>query len=113
LLNFYQALVVAHEEQLHYGAIGKSTLGIMFMGTPHRGSELVPWAMLFSNIVNLGTLGYGIRRNLLRQLDRKSSTLEEISRQFVHRAAPLQIISFIEQQAEGPLTTLVSSCCYC
>ena len=82
----------------------------MFLGTPYRGSEVVPWAMLFSTIVNLATLGYGVRKNLLRQLDQKSKTLTDISQQFVHRTPSLKIMSFIEQQAERPLSTLVGCC---
>lgn len=77
------------------------------MGTPHRGSKLVPWAMLFSNIVNLAIQSHRVRKDLLHQLDRKASTLMDISEQFVHRAASLKIMSFIEQQAEHPLTSLV------
>jgi predicted permease len=100
---------MAHEEQSHYGAISESTYGVIFMGTPHRGSEIVPWAMLFSSIANLATLGYGVRKNLLRQLHRKSGTLMNISRQFVHRAAALKIVSFIEQEATRPLSSLVRS----
>jgi hypothetical protein len=79
------------------------------MGTPHRGSELVPWASLFSNFVNMLTLGKGVRKNLLRQLDRKSNTLMDISRQFMHRASSLKLMSFIEQEAEPPLNSLVQS----
>ncbi len=84
------------------------------MGTPHRGSDLVPWTILLSNIVNVATLGRAGRKNLLRQLDSKSTTLRDISRQFVHRATSLKIMSFVEQQIERPLTVLVSSvetCC--
>lgn len=77
------------------------------MGTPHRGSELVPWTILLSNIVNAVTMGRGVRKDLLRELDARSSTLMEISGQFVHRATPLKIMTFIEQQVERPLTTLV------
>lgn len=65
--------------------------------------------MLFSNVVNLATLGKGEHKNLLRQLDRKSNTLTDISRQFMHRAQSLKIMSFIEQQVERPLNTLVRS----
>ncbi|KAK0612792.1 hypothetical protein B0T17DRAFT_583367 [Bombardia bombarda] len=102
-----KALIIAHEEDAHYGSIARSTLGIIFMGTPHRGSELVPWTILFSNIVNVATLGRGARKTLLRQLDSKSTALMDISRQFVHRATPLKILSFVEQQVERPLTVLV------
>jgi hypothetical protein len=92
---------------MHYGSIKASAAGIVFLGTPHRGSEITPWAVLLSNVVNSLTLRQGIRMNLLGQLDSKSTTLMEISRQFTHRATSLKIMSFIEQQPESPLTTLV------
>jgi hypothetical protein len=98
---------MAHEANTQYGFIAVSTVGIVFMGTPHRGSELVPWTFLLSNIVNLATLGYGVRNDLLRELHPKSDILRDISRQFVHRTASLKIVTFIEQQVEGPLKTLV------
>ena len=77
------------------------------MGTPHRGSELASWALLLGNIINLATLGRGIRNGILRQLHPKSDELRNISRQFVHRTTTLKIISFIEQQVDETLKTLV------
>lgn len=79
------------------------------MGTPHRGSELVPWALLLAEIVNAAFLGQALRKDLLKELDKRSKTLMEISRAFVHRSTPLRIMSFIELQIERPLTTLVST----
>jgi hypothetical protein len=78
------------------------------MGTPHRGSELIPWTMLLSNLTNIATIGQGIRKDLLRNLKTESNMLMDISRQFVHRATSLKIMTFIEQQIERPLTTLVN-----
>jgi hypothetical protein len=106
--NPYQALIMAHEADMHYGHILHSTTGIIFLATPHRGSELVSWSLLFANIVNGTTLGHGLRKELLRGLDRKSDALLEVARQFVHRATGLKIMTFTETMVERPLTTLVS-----
>jgi len=76
------------------------------MGTPHRGSDLVPWTLLLSNLINIASLGQGIRKELLRNIDKDSITLMDISSQFVHRATPLKIMSFTEQNIERPLTKL-------
>jgi hypothetical protein len=78
------------------------------MGTPHRGSELIPWTTLLSNLINVASIGQGIRKDLLRNLKTESDLLMGISRQFIHRATPLKIMTFIEQQIERPLTTLVN-----
>lgn len=79
------------------------------MGTPHRGSELVPWALLLGNIVHATFLGQVLRKDLLQELNVRSTTLMDISRAFVHRSPPLRIMSFIETQIERPLPTLVST----
>jgi hypothetical protein len=78
------------------------------MGTPHRGSELIPWTMLLSNLINLASIGQGMRKDLLRNLRTESNMLMDISRQFLHRTTSLKIMTFIEQQIERPLTTLVN-----
>lgn len=77
------------------------------MATPHRGSDLVPWSLLLANLVNIASLGKGIRKSLLRNLEADSAMLSEISRQFVHRATRLKIMSFVEQNTESLLKTLV------
>ncbi|KAK0627946.1 hypothetical protein B0T14DRAFT_563709 [Immersiella caudata] len=103
-----KALVIAHEAQHVYGDVLRSTKGIVFMGTPHRGgSGMVPWAVLWSNLVNIATLGQAMRKDLLKNLKSDSAVLQEISRQFTHRATSLQIRSFTEQEVEGPLKTLI------
>jgi hypothetical protein len=99
-------LILAHEAQDFYGSISQSTRGIVFMGTPHRGSDLVPWTLLLSNLINIASLGQGIRKKLLRDLHVDSVLLKDVSSQFVHRATALKIMSFVEQQVERPLTTL-------
>lgn len=100
-------MILAHEADAFYGDILRAAKGIIFMGTPHRGSELASWAVLFSNLVNAASFGQGMRTSLLRNVDRDAEMLSEISRQFIHRATKLKIMSFVELQVERPLTTLV------
>ncbi|EXK25027.1 hypothetical protein FOMG_18285 [Fusarium oxysporum f. sp. melonis 26406] len=102
-----KALIIAHNGSEVYAPILKATTGIIFLGTPHRGSDLVPWGILLSNLVGVTSIGKNIRKELLRTLNKDSDMLMEISSQFLQRATSLKIMSFIEQQVESPLTTLV------
>ncbi|CEI70924.1 unnamed protein product [Fusarium venenatum] len=102
-----KALIIAHNGSEVYIPILKSTTGIVFLGTPHRGSDLVPWGILLSNLVRVTSIGRNIRKELLHTLSKDSNTLMEISKQFLQRATSLRIMSFVEQQVESPLTTLV------
>jgi len=103
----YQALVLAGEAPAFYGNILTSTVSIIFMGTPHQGSELVPWALTVANIVNVAFVGQALRTDLIDSLKIGSEILANISSAFVARSAALKIMSFIEMEIERPLTTLV------
>ncbi|KAK0509728.1 hypothetical protein JMJ35_008122 [Cladonia borealis] len=102
-----KALVLAHEAEVFYGNIVNSTKGVVFLGTPHGGSKLAAWGTLLSNVVNSVTFGQAVRKDLLKNLERDSAVLEEISRQFVQRAESLQIMSFYETKIERHLRCLV------
>ncbi|KXS98970.1 hypothetical protein AC578_4979 [Pseudocercospora eumusae] len=91
------ALIIAHERQELYESVGPMVKGIMFFGTPHRGSEIASWSTIFSNLASLTTAGQ-IRSDLLKNLESSSSTLRDISTQFVSRATGLQIVTFYEQE---------------
>lgn len=98
---------MAHEAAHDYGTILDSTRGIVFMGTPHRGSDLIPWSLMLVNIINHVLFKNKIRKALLRNLDSNSDMLTEISRQFLHRSSGLKIMTFTEQLIEPPLESLV------
>ncbi|KAM6506534.1 hypothetical protein FSOLCH5_013509 [Fusarium solani] len=102
-----EALVMAHETTDDYGSILDSTKGIIFMGTPHRGSDLAAWSLILANVINHVTFGNKIKKALLRNLDSNSAMLTEISRQFLPRSTGLRIMTFTEQLVEPPLNTLV------
>ena len=99
--------MLANEDIDAYGSLLDSTRGIIFLGTPHRGSEFVSSMLMFTNLINLVSFGKVIRKTLLRSLETNSQMLAEISRQFVHRSTGLKIMTFIEQQIERPLSTPV------
>jgi len=102
-----QALIMAHEAQTFYGQILRSTKGIIFLSTPHRGADLASWMSIFTNLINVASFGQGIRKDLIKNVERDSSLLIAISNQFIHRATALKIMSFTEQMIERPMNTLV------
>lgn len=102
-----KALSIAYE-QPHYVPILAQIHGIVFMGTPHRGSNLASWAKPLSNIMSFTVAGKRIRRDLLQNLEISSQVLAEISASSLHRLDELQITSFYEQNILEPLGCLVS-----
>ena len=65
--------------------------------------------MVLSNLINVASMGQGIRKDVLCNLKTNSDMLMDISRRFVHRTNRLKIMTFVEQQIERPLTSLVDS----
>ncbi|KAH8647072.1 hypothetical protein BGZ60DRAFT_570501 [Tricladium varicosporioides] len=102
-----KALIIAHEADSHYSSILKCCTGIVFLGTPHRGSEHASLGALFAGLTNALTLSSSVRADLLRDLQPKSETLQVISRQFVQRANYLHIVSFYERRGIGMTSNLI------
>ena len=98
---------MANEDTANYGDILNSTTSILFMGTPHRGSEIPGRASPLTNIVNVATISQGIRRDLLAILKTNSDDLIAIAHQFVGRANSLTIRSFVEMLKDPWLRVLV------
>lgn len=90
-----QAIIRAHEKD-RYNDLLHSTRGIVFFGTPHRGSSLASWGTLLSNVASLATLGTSTNWRLPKDLETQSAVLRDISKSFVDRAKNLQLISFYE-----------------
>lgn len=109
LTLFLQALVLAHETTQHYGNILSSTIGIIFMGTPHRGSAIVDGTAFFRNAIQAMSGTQVVRTDLVEELKTHSPSLLEISKQFLPLSVNMSLMSFIELKIEPPLTTLVSN----
>src|SRR2546421_907517 len=97
---------MAHEADNHYGDILRACSGIIFMGTPHRGSDIASWTAVLSRIINIATLSQVLRDDLLRDLSRGSTALQTISRQFAQRGS-MDIVSFYERCGTGVPPILV------
>jgi hypothetical protein len=90
------------------------TLGIMFFGTPHRGSESTAFPMTLGNVANIAlsrTSRYTgkIRTDLIDMLKKDSDFLKRISTNFRNQLGKLKLSSFIEQDITPPSSVRVCS----
>ncbi|KFZ03761.1 hypothetical protein V502_10684 [Pseudogymnoascus sp. VKM F-4520 (FW-2644)] len=107
-----QALITARLDAVDYGFITGSTRGILFLSTPHRGSEATKWPELLSNVVNVATavpsaFTGSCRTDLLRSLQKNSGELGNIATDFRNQMKGVKIVSFLEQNSTPPLKTRV------
>jgi hypothetical protein len=76
-----------------YAAIVKAISAIVFLATPHRGTNL---ATVLNRILQSTPLTNS--KQFISELIRNSSTLQKLNEQFRHIAPRLQIVSFYETQ---------------
>ncbi|KAJ5159113.1 phosphorylase superfamily protein [Penicillium coprophilum] len=91
-----KALVTSRNQNI-YPEIEKSTQGIIFLGTPHRGSDNAKWGQIISRI---GAIGGSTQTEHLNVLRQNSQALLELSDTFLDLAKNprLQTVSFYETQ---------------
>lgn len=80
---------------------------IIFLSTPHRGSPAITWPVLLANIANVSlSAGSGFwgraRSDLIRNLEKDSTMLHEISVNFRNQVAGIKMVSCYEQNATPP-----------
>lgn len=88
----------AYEEDLR--AIYDNTRAIIFMGTPHRGSQYAPWGILARNIVK--AVGFDTNDRLIRDLKVDSAILDLLAEDFSKILNENQITAFTFLEAQGP-----------
>lgn len=71
--------------------------GVVFFGVPHRGSDIAYWANFAASILEVFALGRTNKR-FISALKQNSKTFADISRQFIERAASLEIRTFYETE---------------
>lgn len=92
--NIRKALIRAHEDPEYSNILGH-VYGVIFFGTPHRGSSLAKWNSIGANIVRAVSLN--ISTNVLsKDLELRSDLLSDIAASWVHRGDNLEIVSFYE-----------------
>lgn len=101
-----KALIIAHERSDRYDSITLNTYGIVFLGTPHRGSDTAFWAGMMGAMADVFTFG-GIQTQLLKDLKPESSCLGDVCSQFVERAQSPHIFTIYERLKIQGLPALV------
>ncbi|KXH67436.1 ankyrin repeat protein [Colletotrichum salicis] len=91
-----QAVIMAHEQDRHYSCILYHIHGVVFFGTPHRGSSLATWDEIGTLIVKASTLGYSTNSKLSNNLKVDSKFLKRISESFATRGEEFEVRSFYE-----------------
>jgi len=82
----------------HLLSILDSTYGIVFLGCPHRGSDVTNWGLLAANMLKLA--GMSSNEDLIRSLGIDSQTLQMVNSAFsiIFREKSLKIHSFREEK---------------
>ncbi len=101
VLSSPQALVLADHGNT-FRDIRLSTAGIIFLGTPHQGSEAVVYGVWLAQAM-------GHDKTLLESLRRNSPALHEIARDFEASYSNTDIVCFYEDKdaSYGPWRTQV------
>jgi hypothetical protein len=76
----YKALVSANESGGKFEYITTSTVGIVFLGTPHRGTKAARWGELIAMSGNW--LGLGSEKSILQDLQLYSDPLKDLIYRF-------------------------------
>ncbi|KAI1076580.1 hypothetical protein F5B20DRAFT_555609 [Whalleya microplaca] len=94
-LVFKQAFIRAQESKSYIGLKNKFG-GVMFFGTPHRGSQLASWASIIAKILKSASFGTTTNLQLAEDLEPQSRILDYISASFRNQSSNLRIISCYE-----------------
>jgi hypothetical protein len=87
-LTLEQAIVEAYMNS-DYDNIYKDMKAVLFLGTPHRGSDL---AMVLEHVLRVSFS----RRKFVSQLSANSESIKEINEHFSRRVEAMRLISFFE-----------------
>ncbi|KFZ17155.1 hypothetical protein V502_04720 [Pseudogymnoascus sp. VKM F-4520 (FW-2644)] len=72
--NLIEQAIVSSRLHSEYRHIAESTVGVIFLGTPHRGSEAAKWGVL---IASLGEVWGSTEQRILKDLQKQSGTLTD------------------------------------
>ena len=114
-IDAFQAIVTAYEDP-KLNEVFLASRAIMFMGTPHRGSDIAKTAANFAAVANLPQAVPGlsffvgpVRADLFNLLIRDSSILDDIDDSFRHRIGNIVIMSCYETELIEGSRKLASS----
>lgn len=82
-----------------YKDIRHSVSGVIFMGTPHRGSDMANTADILTKLINVASLGLAsaaVKTQLVANLKTDCEMLVDLSEGFRHET--IQVITFYEMR---------------
>ena len=81
----------------HFHYLALSTVGVVFLGTPHRGTQAAKWGEVIA--ISAKALGFGSEDSILKDLREDSETSRDLLYEFTLWAnrASLTLICFFEQ----------------
>ena len=83
-------------------------MGVLFFGTPHKGSVVASFATSLGNLLRASSLGGHTNVQLLKDLEHHSSRLEQVSDTFLQLGGSLKIVTFYEVDKMDMMSSLVS-----
>ncbi|PCD22178.1 hypothetical protein AU210_015976 [Fusarium oxysporum f. sp. radicis-cucumerinum] len=96
--NLIEQAIISASRQSGYLEIAESTVGVVFLGTPHRGSAAASWGVL---ITSLAPPQFTAEKRILKDLEEQSSSLtdrlHDFSRWLFVESVP--VVCFFEQLA--------------
>ncbi|KAI9858374.1 MAG: hypothetical protein M1813_007478 [Trichoglossum hirsutum] len=99
-----QALVLARIDR-KYQKIHEHTIGIIFLATPHRGSEAATYGNVLARVATSVTGGPG--PSLTGPLRRNSTDLLRLTSDFKFEQNKFSVVSFYEQKPMGKMSTVI------
>ncbi|KAH4259424.1 hypothetical protein HBH70_138040 [Parastagonospora nodorum] len=114
LANLCKALVLAHENKPAYADVLSAVSGVLFFGTPHRGSQVAEIGSVVGKIVNLcvrasqmARLTGSMREDLLFTLGLDAQAMNELAESSRNRMENLEVVSFYETQTMQGFSDLI------
>ena len=101
----FQSLLQATIEP-RYNIISESTFGIMFLGTPHRGTDKTSYGKILATVATASLNKPSPR--LVNALQVNSEALLRLTTDFRLQVPKYQVYSFYEMKPMKMLSTLVS-----
>lgn len=98
-------LVIHGQANEEYKDIISKVKAVLFLGTPHRGTDL---ADILNKVLSSSMFGHS-PKDYVQELTKRSPTIDEMNEQFRHHASKLKIFSFYETLTTtvGPVKTLI------
>ncbi|KAJ5716382.1 tetratricopeptide and DUF676 domain protein [Penicillium malachiteum] len=103
-----RALAVAHGRPI-YRRISEMTRSIIFLATPHRGSDKANWAATAGKLLSLVKSPNRPRTTALEELQTFSNTLDDYNKDFVDISSEYTLVSFYEKKPTMAMGLIVET----